>query len=58
MLVEDNTISQVALGPRGLCQTQPKGAIHLVMGTHGVAVVPRRNAAALVCPPCHGARRI
>jgi 3-hydroxyisobutyrate dehydrogenase-like beta-hydroxyacid dehydrogenase len=39
MLVEDLTVSQVALGPHGLCESLAKGAIHLVMGTHGVAVV-------------------
>src|SRR5688500_13369738 len=36
MLVEDAAVSQVALGAGGLCETLPKGAIHLVMGTHGV----------------------
>jgi hypothetical protein len=39
MLVEDSAVSQVALGPRGLCESMPKGTIHLIMGTHGVAVV-------------------
>lgn len=39
MLVEDSAVSRVALAPRGLCESMPKGAIHLVMGTHGVAVV-------------------
>jgi 3-hydroxyisobutyrate dehydrogenase-like beta-hydroxyacid dehydrogenase len=39
MLVEDAAVGQVALGERGLCESLPKGAIHLVMGTHGVAIV-------------------
>ncbi len=39
MLVEDATILEVALGPKGIASALPKGAIHLVMGTHGVAVV-------------------
>jgi len=44
MLVEDATVSQVATGPRGLCESMRKGAIHLVMGTHGVAVVRQLEA--------------
>jgi 3-hydroxyisobutyrate dehydrogenase-like beta-hydroxyacid dehydrogenase len=44
MLVEDAAVSQVALGAGGLCETLPKGAIHLVMGTHGVAVVRQLEA--------------
>jgi 3-hydroxyisobutyrate dehydrogenase-like beta-hydroxyacid dehydrogenase len=44
MLVEDAAISQVALGPQGLCESMQKGAIHLVMGTHGVAVVRQLEA--------------
>ena len=44
MLVEDATVSQVALGPKGICEALPKGAIHLVMGTHGVAVVRELDA--------------
>jgi 3-hydroxyisobutyrate dehydrogenase-like beta-hydroxyacid dehydrogenase len=39
MLVEDKAILDVALGPGGLCESLPRGAIHLVMGTHGVAAV-------------------
>jgi 3-hydroxyisobutyrate dehydrogenase-like beta-hydroxyacid dehydrogenase len=45
MLVEDAAVGQVALGPRGICESLPKGAIHLVMGTHGVAVVRQLQAA-------------
>jgi 3-hydroxyisobutyrate dehydrogenase-like beta-hydroxyacid dehydrogenase len=39
MLVEDSAVTQVALGSRGLCESLAKDAIHLIMGTHGVAVV-------------------
>ena len=35
MLVEDSAATQVGLGPRGLSESLPKGAIHLLMGTHG-----------------------
>ncbi len=60
MLVEDSAVSQVALGKGGLTESLPKGAIHLVMGTHGVAVVREleaRHAAAgqtLVAAPVLG----
>jgi 3-hydroxyisobutyrate dehydrogenase-like beta-hydroxyacid dehydrogenase len=39
MLVEDKAILDVALGAGGLCESLGRGAIHLVMGTHGVATV-------------------
>jgi len=39
MLVEDAAIGDVAFGPGGLCESLPTGAIHLVMGTHGVAMI-------------------
>jgi 3-hydroxyisobutyrate dehydrogenase-like beta-hydroxyacid dehydrogenase len=39
MLVEDKAILEVALGRGGLCESLARGAIHLVMGTHGVAAV-------------------
>jgi 3-hydroxyisobutyrate dehydrogenase-like beta-hydroxyacid dehydrogenase len=44
MLVEDATIGEVALGPEGMCESLPPGAIHLVMGTHGVAMVRTLDA--------------
>lgn len=44
MLVEDATVRQVALGAGGISESLPKGAIHLVMGTHGVAVVRELEA--------------
>lgn len=39
MLVEDATILGIALGSEGLCNSLAPGAIHLVMGTHGVATI-------------------
>jgi 3-hydroxyisobutyrate dehydrogenase-like beta-hydroxyacid dehydrogenase len=39
MLVEDATVTEVALGTGGLCASMPAGTIHLLMGTHGVATV-------------------
>src|SRR5512138_45309 len=39
MLVEDAAVGTVALGADGLCDALPRGAIHLVMGTHGVAMI-------------------
>ena len=44
MLVEDKAIVDVALGAGGLCDSLPRGAIHLVMGTHGVATVRQLEA--------------
>jgi 3-hydroxyisobutyrate dehydrogenase-like beta-hydroxyacid dehydrogenase len=44
MLVEDSAVRQVALGAGGLRESLPKGAIHLVMGTHGVAVIRELEA--------------
>ena len=44
MLVEDAAISAVALGQGGLCESLRPGAIHLVMGTHGVATVRELEA--------------
>jgi 3-hydroxyisobutyrate dehydrogenase-like beta-hydroxyacid dehydrogenase len=60
MLVEDAIIREVALGAGGLCESLGKGAIHVVMGTHGVAMVREleaRHAAAgqtLVAAPVLG----
>jgi 3-hydroxyisobutyrate dehydrogenase-like beta-hydroxyacid dehydrogenase len=44
MLVEDAAIAEVALGANGLAANLPKGAIHVVMGTHGVAMVRQLEA--------------
>jgi 3-hydroxyisobutyrate dehydrogenase-like beta-hydroxyacid dehydrogenase len=45
MLVEDAAIGAVALGPNGLVERMAKGSIHVVMGTHGVAMVRQLEAA-------------
>jgi 3-hydroxyisobutyrate dehydrogenase-like beta-hydroxyacid dehydrogenase len=39
MLVEDAQVIDVAQRPGGLCASLPKGAIHLAMGTYGVAAI-------------------
>lgn len=44
MLVEDGHVRDVALGPEGLCATLGKQAIHVVMGTHGIATVRELEA--------------
>ena len=45
MLVEDAAIGSVALGPNGLVDKLARDAIHLVMGTHGVAMIRQLEAA-------------
>ena len=44
MLVEDAAIAEVALGADGLVASLPQGTIHVVMGTHGVAMVRQLEA--------------
>jgi 3-hydroxyisobutyrate dehydrogenase-like beta-hydroxyacid dehydrogenase len=44
MLVEDTAILDVAAGTGGLCDSLMTGAIHLVMGTHGVDTVRQLEA--------------
>jgi 3-hydroxyisobutyrate dehydrogenase-like beta-hydroxyacid dehydrogenase len=39
MLVHDDAIRSVALGPEGLCAALPEGTVHVIMGTHGIATV-------------------
>lgn len=39
MLVEDATVLDVVLGAGGMRDSLPKGAIHLAMGTYGVATI-------------------
>ena len=39
MLVEDATVIDIASRPGGLCDSLPHGAIHLAMGTYGVAAI-------------------
>jgi hypothetical protein len=44
MLVHDAAIRSVALDAGGLCDSMPAGAIHVIMGTHGVATVRELEA--------------
>jgi 3-hydroxyisobutyrate dehydrogenase-like beta-hydroxyacid dehydrogenase len=44
MLVEDAVVAGVALDADGLCDSLGRGAIHLMMGTHGVATVRELEA--------------
>jgi len=44
MLVHDAAVREVAFGPQGLCASLPKDAIHILMGTHGVAAVRELEA--------------
>ena len=39
MLVEDATVLEVALGTNGICDSLPSNAIHLAMGTYGIAAI-------------------
>lgn len=39
MLAEDAAVHAVAMGPGGLCDSLPKGAIHLAMGTYGIGTI-------------------
>lgn len=39
MLVEDATVLEVALGTNGIRDSLPSGAIHLAMGTYGIAAI-------------------
>jgi 3-hydroxyisobutyrate dehydrogenase-like beta-hydroxyacid dehydrogenase len=45
MLVEDATVIDVALRPGGIRDSLPAGAIHLAMGTYGVAAIRKLEAA-------------
>jgi 3-hydroxyisobutyrate dehydrogenase-like beta-hydroxyacid dehydrogenase len=45
MLVEDAAVLDVALRPGGLCESLPQGAIHIAMGTYGVAAIRTLAAA-------------
>jgi len=45
MLVEDAAVVDVATRPGGLCESLPKGAIHLAMGTYGVGAIKTLTAA-------------
>ena len=60
MLANDEALEAVAHAPGGLIESLPKGGIHVVMGTHGVAAVRALAAAhaaagqVLVCAPVLG----
>ena len=41
MLANDEALLAVAEGPGGLIESLPRGGVHVVMGTHGVAAVKR-----------------
>jgi 3-hydroxyisobutyrate dehydrogenase-like beta-hydroxyacid dehydrogenase len=45
MLVEDATVLDVALRPQGIRDSLPAGAIHVAMGTYGVAAIRTLSAA-------------
>jgi 3-hydroxyisobutyrate dehydrogenase-like beta-hydroxyacid dehydrogenase len=45
MLVEDATVLDVALRPGGIRDSLPSGAIHVAMGTYGVAAIRTLEAA-------------
>ncbi len=45
MVANDAAVAEVALGPGGIRESLRDGAIHLVMGTHGVAAVQALAAA-------------
>lgn len=45
MLVEDATVLDVAVRPGGLRDSMPRGAVHLAMGTYGVAAIRTLAAA-------------
>jgi len=45
MLVEDAVVTEVALRPGGIRDSLPAGAIHLAMGTYGVATIRALTAA-------------
>ena len=44
MLVHDEAIRSVVLEPGGLAESLPDGAIHIVMGTHGIATIRELEA--------------
>ena len=44
MLAEDAIVAEVATGVGGLTESLPKGAIHMICGTHGVQVIEKLTA--------------
>jgi len=45
MVADDEALREVTLGPGGLRDSLPDGAIHMPMGTHGVGVIQELDAA-------------
>lgn len=45
MVADDEVLSEVTLGDGGIRDSLPTGAVHMTMGTHGVATVQRLAAA-------------
>jgi len=45
MLADDAALMEVTVGPAGIRDSLPEGAIHLAMGTHGVAAIQELDAA-------------
>jgi 3-hydroxyisobutyrate dehydrogenase-like beta-hydroxyacid dehydrogenase len=45
MLVDDASVTDVAMRSGGLCDSLPRGAIHLAMGTYGVAAIRAMTSA-------------
>ena len=45
MLAEDAHVHAVAFGAGGLCESLPAGAVHLAMGTYGIATIRALTAA-------------
>jgi 3-hydroxyisobutyrate dehydrogenase-like beta-hydroxyacid dehydrogenase len=60
MLENDTALNAVAYGEGGLLRAMPKGAIHLVMGTHGLEIIRQLDQAhaeksqVLLCAPVLG----
>lgn len=60
MLTDDAALQSATLGPGGIRESLAPGAIHMVMGTHGVGVIQKIAAAhadakqTLVCAPVLG----
>ena len=45
MVANDAVLEDVALGPGGIRDALPRGAVHVTMGTHGVPIVQALSAA-------------
>src|SRR5262245_57890558 len=45
MVFDDSALKEVTLGAHGIRESLPPGAVHLTMGTHGVAAIQEIAAA-------------